>query len=95
MRRGQLTKSNGGILANYHSYYTKNQEHQSSLQPIFKSLKDARLERKLSKQRDNSAQNYDRPTAFIDFKAVRDKVKIHKQHILKTSSKNLTPRDYQ
>ena len=69
LRRGHMAKGGGGILTNYHTYSNGNQNQQSSLlnQPIFKSLKDARLERKLSKQRTTNEAN-----TFIDFRTVRD-----------------------
>jgi hypothetical protein len=58
---------------------------------MFKSLKDARLERKLSKQRTTTTASNEVKT-FINFRTVRDLVKMQKQEIFKNGH-NLTPRE--
>jgi hypothetical protein len=83
LRKGQLAKNGGVSLANYHTYNTQYTSLNPTRQPIFKSLKDARLERKLSKQRgdgstEGGSNHLVSHATFIDFKTVRDKVKMQK-----------------
>jgi hypothetical protein len=103
LRKGKMVAKGGGggIITNYHTYSAANQCNQQSPslllnhQPVFKSLKDARLERKLSKQRTTATATpvANEVNTFINFRTVRDLVKMQKQEIVKNGHHNLTPRE--